>query len=242
MCKNMVKKYENEAVILMRSNNVAVLSTLSKNYDNFPFGSFITYVTGQDRSIYIYASDIAEHTKNILKNSKSCLTIFKIKENQDKQNSSRLSIMGNLKKIENEEDIENSKDRFFKFLPESETYSSAHDFNFYKMKPNKIRWIGGFGEIAWLKDKFWVSDEPDWSKDERSIVSHVNNDHKDVIIATLKGVHDVYDENVEVLSLSIDGYYLKTNNKILYIPFDSPCNNSKQIRDEFINHAKKFKI
>ena len=25
-------------------------------------------------------------------------------------------------------------------------------------------------------------------------------------------------------------------------PFDYPCENSKQVRDEFINHAKKFKI
>ena len=238
----MVKKYENEAVTLMRSNNVAVLSTFSKKYDDFPFGSFTTYITGQDRSIYIYASNIAEHTKNILKNSKSCITIFKIKENQDKQNSSRLSIMGDFKKIKKEENIKNCADRFFKFLPDSESYSSVHDFNFYKMKPNKIRWIGGFGEISWLNDKFWISDNPDWSKDEDSIVSHVNNDHKDVIIATLKGLYNIYDKNVEVLSLSIDGYYLKTNNEIFYIPFDYPCENSKQVRDEFINHAKKFKI
>ena len=49
----MVKKYENEAVTLMRSNNVAVLSTLSKKYDDFPFGSFTTCITGQDRSIYL---------------------------------------------------------------------------------------------------------------------------------------------------------------------------------------------
>ena len=55
-------KYENEAVNLMRSNNIAILSTLSKKFEEFPFGSFITYVTDQNRSFYIYASDIAEHT------------------------------------------------------------------------------------------------------------------------------------------------------------------------------------
>ena len=150
--------------------------------------------------------------------------------------------MGVFKKIKKVEDIKNCADRFFKFLPDSESYSSVHDFNFYKMKPNKIRWIGGFGEISWLNDKFWISDNPDWSKDEDSIVSHVNNDHKDVIIATLKGMYNIYDKNVEVLSLSIDGYYLKTNNEIFYIPFDYPCENSKQVRDEFINHAKKLDI
>ena len=236
------KKFENDAVNLMRSQNVAVLSTLSKKYDDFPFGSFITYITGLDRSIYIYASDIAEHTKNILKNSKSCLTIFKIKENEDKQNSSRLSIMGDFKKIQKKEDIENCAKRFFKFLPDSKSYSDMHDFNFYIMKPNKIRWIGGFGEISWLKDKFWSSGIPDWSKNEDSIVSHVNNDHRDVIVATLNGIHNIHDKNAEVLNLCIDGYYLRSNNQILFIPFENPCENSKQVRDEFIKHSQKFKI
>ena len=234
-------KYDNDAISLLRGSNMAILSTLSKKFEEFPFGSFITYVTDQNRSIYIYASDLAEHTKNIHNNSKSCITIFNTNKDGDKQNSSRLSIMGHFQKVESNGHDE-CEERFFKFLPESKKYSQTHDFNFYKMKPNKIRWIGGFGEIAWLKDKFWTSENPDWSEDEDSIVSHVNNDHKDVVIATLKGVHDIYDKNVEVLSLSIDGYFLKTKNKILFIPFNNPCISSKQVRDEFINHAKKFKI
>ena len=106
-------KYENEATSLMRSSDVAILSTLSKKQDEYPFGSFVTYGSGIDRSIYIYASDIAEHTRNIKNNPKSCLTIFKINNEFDKQNSPRLSIMGDLRKV-SEDDINSCKERFFK--------------------------------------------------------------------------------------------------------------------------------
>ena len=44
-------KYENEAIFLMRSNDVAILSTLSKKQDEYPFGSFVTYCSGIDRNI-----------------------------------------------------------------------------------------------------------------------------------------------------------------------------------------------
>ncbi|MAI06502.1 MAG: hypothetical protein CBC47_05180 [Alphaproteobacteria bacterium TMED87] len=234
-------QYEHEAVTLLRSHNVAILSTISKRYEDFPFGSLITYVTDQNRSIYIYASDIAEHTKNILNNPKSCLTIFNITKEDDKQNSSRLSIMGNFNKVEKGESLESCKDRFFTFLPKSEEYSKMHDFNFYKLEPQNIRWIGGFGEISWLKDESWKLKEPAWTNDETSMVEHMNNDHKDVVIACLKGFYGVNDNKALMIGLSIDGYYLESHNKIYYIPFDKPCLSSKEVRKALVVHAKKFK-
>ena len=64
-----LQKYDLQAAELFRSSNEAILSTVSKKFDGFPFGSYITYVTGRNRCIYLYASDIAEHTKNL----KSCI-------------------------------------------------------------------------------------------------------------------------------------------------------------------------
>jgi len=234
-------KYENEAVTLMRSNSIAILSTLSKKHDEFPFGSFITYVTDQNRSIYIYASNIAEHTKNILNNPKSCLTIFNITDEEDKQNSSRLSIMGNFVKVKKGHELDNCKDRFFTFLPKSKGYSNMHDFNFYKLDPKNIRWIGGFGEIAWLKDKFWKLKKPDWSDEEESMINHMNSDHKDVVVSSLKGFYGIEDSKSIMIGISIDGYYLESNSKIYYIPFNSPCLNSEEVREALVDHARKFK-
>ena len=62
------KTYEANAVNLFRTSSAAILSTVSKKHDGYPFGSFITYVSSRNRNIFLYASDIAEHTKNLKNN------------------------------------------------------------------------------------------------------------------------------------------------------------------------------
>ena len=117
-----LRKYDLQAAELFRSSNEAILSTVSKKFDGFPFGSYVTYVSGLNRSIYLYASDIAEHTKNLKNNPKACITISRSKEQEDKQNSARLTIMGKLEEVL-ENKLEDCKSRFQKFLPESKKYS-----------------------------------------------------------------------------------------------------------------------
>ena len=75
--KSQNKNYEKEAVVFYRSEKIPVLSTISKKYEGYPLGSFVTYVSGWDRTIFLYLSDIADHTKNLKTNHKSCITIFK---------------------------------------------------------------------------------------------------------------------------------------------------------------------
>ena len=50
---------ESNAVTLYRNKLHGILSTISKVHNDYPFGSFVTFISGQDRSIIIYASDIA---------------------------------------------------------------------------------------------------------------------------------------------------------------------------------------
>ena len=81
-----LKNYEISAVNLLRSSSSGILSTLSKSFKGYPFGSYVTFITGPDRSIYIYASTLAQHTKNLYQDSRACITLSKEKKDDDKQN------------------------------------------------------------------------------------------------------------------------------------------------------------
>ena len=52
-----------------------------------------------------------------------------------------------------EKDLNDCKMRFHSIFPESKKYSEMHDFKFYELKIKHVRWIGGFGKIAWLDKK-----------------------------------------------------------------------------------------
>ena len=234
------KKYELEAVNLYRSTNAAILSTMSKKYEGYPFGSFITYVSDKNRTLLMYTSDIAQHTKNLKTNSKACVTLFKLDTEYDKQNSSRLTLMGDLKDVP-VDDLEECQERFIKFLPESKKYSSMHDFKFYKLEISRIRWIGGFGDIAWLNPKNWQDDQPRWAKDEKMMINHMNDDHANVLQSALHAQHGIKDKKVNMIALSIDGYYVESKEDIYFISFEAPVFKPLDYRKVLVKQAKDYR-
>lgn len=238
--KTKLIEFEHDATKLLRSTSSGILSTISKAYKGYPFGSYVTYITGPDRSIYIYASTLAQHTKNLFQDSKACLTLSREKINDDKQNSQRLTLMGDLQPM-NEDNKEYIKERFHKFLPESKKYSRMHDFDFYKLSLLKIRWIGGFGEIAWLKNNNWKPVDPKWLSKERDMIDHMNEDHSNVIYSSLKAQHGKGDKNAKMIALCIDGYFIESKNEIFFINFEDICLNAKSYRDMLINQAKQYR-
>jgi len=234
------KQYEKEAVSLLRNASEGVLSTISVRNEGYPFGSFVTFVSDLDRSILIYASNIAQHTINLKENSKSCLTLFKIDDDFDKQNSSRMTLLGDLKSLPDEETDE-VKRRFENFLPESKKYAAMHDFNFYRLHITQVRWIGGFGKIAWLDAKKWQYYKPKWANNESSIIQHMNEDHAGSISSALNAQYSMKDKEAKMFSLSIDGYYIKSKGEIYFISFEEICDNAKEYKDMLIKQANNYR-
>ena len=231
-------EYERLAINLMRNCREGVLSTVSKKYEGYPFGSFVTFISGADRSIIFYASDIAQHTINLKNNSKACITLFNLSEG-DKQDSARLSLLRDVKKIE--DDIDEISRPFIEFFPESSQYSNMHDFNFYKLNISQVRWIGGFGKIAWLSSTNWNPTKPKWLKQENSMVKHMNEDHSNSIVSTLNAKLGIKDKRAKMLRLTMDGYYVSSKNKIYFVDFNLPCFTVKQYRDKLVEQAKEYR-
>ena len=234
------KKYELDAVHLYRTTNAAILSTMSNKYEGYPFGSFITYVSDRNRTLFMYTSDIAQHTKNLKSNPKACVTLFKLDTDYDKQNSSRLTLMGDLKTVSNEE-LDDCQDRFIKFLPESKKYSSMHDFKFYKLVISRVRWIGGFGDIAWLNPKNWNDEKPKWSKNETMMIDHMNEDHSNVIQSALNAQYGSKDKKAQMIALTVDGYYISSKENIYFINFDKPVYKALDYRKILVKQAKEYR-
>ena len=231
-------EYEKLAINLMRNCREGVLSTVSKKYEGYPFGSFVTFISGADRSLIFYASDIAQHTINLKNNSKACITLFNLSEG-DKQDSARLSLIGDVKKID--KDVEEISRQFIEFFPESSQYSNMHDFNFYKLNISQVRWIGGFGKIAWLSSTNWNPIEPKWLKKEHSMIEHMNEDHSNSIVSALNAKLGIKDKHARMLRLTMDGYYVSSKNKIYFLDFNLPCFTVKQYRDKLVEQAKEYR-
>ena len=116
-----------------------------------------------------------------------------------------------------------------------------HDFNFYSLNISQVRWIGGFGKIAWLSSTNWNPIRPKWLKQEKSMIEHMNEDHSNSIVSALNAKLGIKDKNAKMLRLTMDGYYVSSKNKIYFLDFNLPCFTVKQYRDKLVEQAKEYR-
>lgn len=139
--------HASEARQLLRAHRYGALCTLSKKFDGHPFGSITPYLVNHDGSLLILISDLAEHTKNIKADSRVSL----ITHNQNDpyiQTQGRVTVIGNATHVPDRDRVGL---RYLRYFPEAQTYFAMHDFQFYRIVPQAIRYIGGFGNIHWVK-------------------------------------------------------------------------------------------
>ncbi len=177
---------------LLRAHRYGALGTLSKKFDGHPFTSITPYLVDHDGSLLILISGLAEHTKNILADARVSL----ITHNQDDphiQTQGRVTVVGH---AELQQDREACGKRYLRYFPEAQTYYDMADFNFFRITPLAIRYIGGFGDIHWVKKENYQLDCPPLAAEEEALLADLNAG-----------------SGVRWIGIDSDGYDLQDNGK-----------------------------
>ncbi len=233
------QKSINHARLLLRRSEIGVLSTHSKACDGYPFGSVSTFMSTHEGDVIFYISNLAQHTKNILHDNKMCLTVFPSsstagQHDDDPNANARLSLLGTVKTIDKKND-DVIAERFFKLYPDSRKYYKTHDFYFYKMSTDRVRFIGGFGDIHWINKEDWLYESPQWAQSETNMVQHMNEDHVDAMSAICAYYAGVNAEKVELLAINPEGAFYKCDDqKPIFIGFDEAVFDSMGIRKALV--------
>ena len=69
----------------------------------------------------------------------------------------------------------------------------------------------------------------------------MNEDHSNNISSALNAQHSIKDNEAKMLSLSIDGYYIKSNEEIYFISFEEICINAKEYKDMLVKQANDYR-
>ena len=85
-------------------------------------------------------------------------------------------------------------------------------------------------------------DIPIWLREaSAAIIKHMNDDHADVIVATLYGQHGIFDTEAEMSELETDGYYVVSRSGRYFLNFDDHCASAKEYKEALIKHAHEYK-
>ena len=218
---------------LLRQQHSGVLSTLSLSLKGYPFGSVTPYWMTEQGSLVLYASDIAQHSRNMQADAKVSLCVFDGAQD-DSQANARVTVLGEAALLGKTCD---EAQAYFQLYPQAEAYKQAHDFQFYRITPSRVRYIGGFGEIYWFKAEDWQYPTPAWQAQAGGMITHMHDDHADALALMLNLQHQQSANTGEVQMLNVlaEGFHVRYRDKTFFIRFDSACLTANSIRPAMVS-------
>ena len=158
--KNRLTIFEETKTMINQKNSYGFLSTISnqKKIDGYPQTSIVGYSCDNIGNPIVCLSDIAMHTNNIKTNDHVAIGINeKFFRNA---NDMRSTFIGDLKKVEDKEEISFLKQKFIDSHDDA-FYLNFQDFNVYKLNTKYISLNGGFGRAYNINLEKYYDAEPD---------------------------------------------------------------------------------
>lgn len=199
---------------LLRAHRYGALCTLSKKFDGHPFGSITPYLVDHDGSLLILISTLAEHTRNIQHDPRVSL----ITHNQEAphiQTQGRVTVVGTAAPVA---DREGAGKRYLRYFPEARTYFAMHDFSFYRIVPQAIRFIGGFGKIHWVHAESYAVPAYPLSGEEEALLDEINANRTQT--------------QGQVIGVDCDGYDVRTAENLQRFDFAHTVTDAREARAE----------
>jgi putative heme iron utilization protein len=215
-----------KTVITVCSSGTLCTTSNSEEIEGAPFGSFVDYVLDDEGNPILLMNEMSMHTLNIMSNPEQPVTLFAQfsgKQTADAapqgQDVSRCSITGLVEKIDPDtaEDIDQIRMRYSITHAYADQVMESPKFAFYRIKPMKVYFVGGFGVLAkWVPvDEYREAASDILAKDASSIVARLNRDHVDDLDLTAKHLLDCEDvERIRVTSLDRLGMDIRVTTQV----------------------------
>jgi putative heme iron utilization protein len=215
-----------------------VLSTLSVALPGYPFGSVVPFCLDRQGLPVILIADIAQHTKNVASDPRTSLIVFD-RSAPDLQANGRLTLLADAIPVAaDERDV---ADRYYRFFPAARDYHLTHGFQFWRLQPRRLRFIGGFGAIHWLEPAGVCHANPFSADAEHGMVEHMNDDHVATMRRYCQTFHNVDCGDVAPRFAGCDafGCHLVVGDRVLRIPFDQPVTTPMEARQALVALARR---
>lgn len=227
-----------EARSLMLKCYDGVLSTLSVAVPGYPFGSVVPFCLDRNGNPIILIADIAQHTRNIRHDPRVSLIVFD-RSAPDLQANGRLTLLADAARVAAGDD--DTPERYYRYFPDSRGYHRTHGFQFWRLAPRRLRFIGGFGAIHWLEPAEVLAANPFTAEEEAGMVEHMNADHVDAMRGYCAPFLGSLPNDVapQFAGCDAEGFHLVVGSQVLRIPFDTPVSTPVEVRSALVALARR---
>jgi heme iron utilization protein len=226
-----------EARLLLRRARTAALGT--QNLDpTAPYVSLANIATDPQGRPIIFISKLAWHTRNLLAEPKGSLMVSEIPGEGDALTGPRVTIMGRFETVPATEIAE----RYAHHHPAARGYLDFPDFSFWRLIPEKIHAVAGFGRIETMEpDEVFLAENTAASvmASAQGAIAHMNEDHADAIALYAERLLGAKPGKWRITTIDPDGTHLELDGKVLRLAFDQPAEKGDDLRKAFVALAQK---
>lgn len=210
----------------LRLHRHGVLSTISKKFAGYPFGSVVPFVLDHAARPVILISRLAEHTNNIAADPRVSLLVRDAA--LEPQESARLTLIGKAQPAT--DGLAALEARYLRHIPEAARLVALGDFSFYFIQPVMLRFVGGFGVIEWLTADRYAPPVNALAECESDIVAHMNAEHTAALCNYSRYVRHREPAAVTMTGIDCDGFDLSADGEVVRIDFDQPVVDAPMAR------------
>ncbi|MEO8663213.1 MAG: DUF2470 domain-containing protein [Bryobacteraceae bacterium] len=224
---------------LAEIGSIGSLSTHSRKFPGFPFGSVMPFAAdGLGRTVFLI-SNMAMHTQNLHQDERASLLITQPGVVGDPLGAARVTLIGVVKAAPAAE----VRDLYLSRYESARYWQDYTDFAYYRLEVEGVYFIGGFGVMGWVPATEYAAAAPDpLAAVAPEIIQHMNADHADALRRIAgKDVDEAPDE-ASMTAVDRLGFYLrlKTGDRVhgRRIAFPREVTDTKSARVALIDMVR----
>jgi heme iron utilization protein len=218
---------------LLRRAKTCCLSTLAA-IDQGPYGSVASLATDVAGRPIILISKLALHTQNLMADGRASVLVSELPSSGDPLTGPRVTVMGKFAP----DDDENLKRRYLARHPAASFYAGFGDFSFWRMTPDSIHGVAGFGRISTLTPEEVFPDSAEMEELEPSAIAHMNEDHARAVQDYAEKLLHAGSGQWKIAAIDGDGCDLVWEEKSLHLPFATRVTTADHLRATFAGLLK----
>jgi len=163
---------------LASTGKLGSLSTHSRKFPGFPFGSMMPYAIDELGRPLFFVSTMAMHTQNLHQDARASLLITQPGAVEDPLGAARLTVIGEATVAPADE----VRELYLSHYENARYWQDYTDFAYYRLDVAGVYFIGGFGVMGWIPAEEYAAAAPDpLAPVAQEIIRHMNADHADAL-------------------------------------------------------------
>lgn len=224
--------------LMRRAKQASLATNLARGGTVWPYGSLVLVALDHDASPLLLISELAEHTKNILRDPHVTLLFDGTAGWREPLAGPRATVLGRAAPAGSDRLLA----RFVARHPGAAAYAGFKDFQLYRVAPESAHLVAGFGQIEWVEAgalRYDCADASSLAEAEPGIVAHMNQDHGEALQLIAGRILGLAGDGWTLAGLDPEGCDLRRGTELARLPFDTPVKDAEGARTELVGLVKR---